>query len=204
LRPATLAITLALLQNSEPRVSATKCDVIHYGIGRPPDLAKAYECYASDGDFEMQIVMILNGDGMPQDPRRVEALFIEWSKHDNWQATSSAQAKALREALVSLRAGRLNKHLDFCESIASDTLAGLRCDSLRTLTRETELNHLLDNTAKTLQPSQRAAFVTLRETFRTFLNAEGARGGQLFIRGTIRHTAGSLLEDHIREHFVRT
>ena len=119
-----LAITLALLQNSEPRTSATTCDAIYYGIGRPPDLAKAYECYASDGDFEMQIVMILNGDGMPQDPRRVEALFVEWSKHDNWQATSSAQAKALREALASLRAGRLNKHLDFCESIAGDTLAG--------------------------------------------------------------------------------
>src|SRR5207302_9776193 len=50
---AALVIALALLQNSPPRTSATKCDVIYYGIGQPANLPKAYECYAADAHFDM-------------------------------------------------------------------------------------------------------------------------------------------------------
>ena len=62
-----LAFALASAQftmsNGQPRTQATKCDALYYGLGRAQDLTAAYRCYVADGDFQMQIIMALNGDG---------------------------------------------------------------------------------------------------------------------------------------------
>jgi hypothetical protein len=101
-----------------------------------------------------------------------------------------------------LQAGTPVKRVVFCQSLAASTLDAMRCDSIRQFVLEADAKRALRRVAGTLSSEQRSAFERLRVSFATFLTAEGERGYQVFIRGSIRHSAGALQEDYVREHFL--
>jgi hypothetical protein len=70
-----LAAAQFAMSNGQPRRQPTLCDAMYYGLGRTADSGAAYTCYVADDDFEMQIILALNGDGVRRDVRRVEDLF---------------------------------------------------------------------------------------------------------------------------------
>jgi hypothetical protein len=202
-----IALTLALtsaqfsMSNGAPRTSATTCDALYYGLGRAPDLAGAYRCYGADGDFAMQIIMAFNGDGVARSRRLVEKLFDAWERKAPGESLSG-YTDPLRVALGSLQAGTPVQRLVFCEHLASGTQDGMRCDAIRQFVLEADATRALRRTAGSLSSEQRSAFERLRESFATFLTAEGERGYQVFVTGSIRHSAGALQEDYVREHFL--
>lgn len=186
---------------SQPRTSATACDALYYGLARKPDLAAAYRCYGADGDFQMQIIMAINGDGVRRSVRLIDDLFDRWERKDPGAALSG-ENDPLRVALGSLRAGSPVKHLAFCEGIAASTLDSMRCDSIRQHLRKAETTRLLRRIGGALSHPQQIALENLHVAFDRFKEAEGDRGYQVLIQGSIRHTAGALQEDYVLEHFM--
>jgi hypothetical protein len=166
------------------------------------NLTAAYRCYGRIHEFMMQIVMALNGEGVVRDVKRVDDLFARWQAYDRRTAYSD-YAQPIRDAIASLHARKPLSRLDFCSRIAAGTIDGIRCDRSREFRLERDLNEVLDGIEHGLAAgTPRERFMELRRAFRAFADAEEGRGFQLFIRGTIRNSAGALLRNHIRSHFL--
>lgn len=133
---ALLAVALASSQfamsDGQPRTQPTTCDALYYGLGRTKDVDSAYRCYGADGDFEMQIIMALDGDGVRRDPRLVDNLFAVWERKEPEYARSGKTAP-LREALAALQEGRLDTRVAFCGDV--DARQGRKAISIAAASR---------------------------------------------------------------------
>lgn len=195
-----MALALAAAQfttsQGQPRTDPTTCDALYYGLLRTPDLPAAYRCYGADGDFQMQIIMAINGEGVRRSVKLIDDLFSRWERKDPGAALSG-QNDSLRVALDSLRVRGPVTHLEFCKGTASSTLDSIRCDAIRQFLLEADVRQLLRHIAATLSDSQRVALENLRKAFDRFKEAENARGYQAFVTGSIRHTAQNEERDAI-------
>ena len=63
--------------DSVPKAAAEEaCEDYYYGLEGKVDYFKAFQCFEKQQDWPMLILMHLNGEGVPADVKKAEALFV--------------------------------------------------------------------------------------------------------------------------------
>lgn len=179
------------------------CDDHYFGISGAPDYAKALKCYKEQKNWQFLIIMALNGEGEPADLKKADELFQAWRKAEP-DEVSSLEGEALLKIIEERKADpkRSYPRLDYCNDIASDTVAMNRCGSIREQIEERKLGGGAASMKAKLTPAQAAVFDKLIQAFNVFKEAEAGRMYQHYIDGSIRNQAAFGQSSFVREKFL--
>jgi uncharacterized protein YecT (DUF1311 family) len=179
------------------------CDDLYFGIHHPPDYPKALRCFESHQDWEFQILLLLNGEGTPQDARKAAELARAWPVADPGQA-HSVELAALQKAIDQRLEHPKDPYprIDYCKEIAGDTIAGNHCGAVEDEIADVRFDAKVAATRARLPTDAAAVFDRVVAAFAAFKEAEGHRMLEQYRGGTIRIMAGLGQGAFVREQFL--
>lgn len=124
-----------------------ECDTDYYGLEGRVDYAKAFECFQNAKAYEMLILMHLNGEGVPSDVEKADALLAAEEKNIH-----QGYMKVLREAIDNRKKSpkELHRPLHFCEDLSGHYKGSFLCYEPHTYCLELD-NLLVAAKLETLQ-----------------------------------------------------
>jgi hypothetical protein len=198
-----LVVGFSALYGSNLKAEGTDCYLYYFGIGQPADHGRALECFESEKNYMFQILMTINGEGESGKKADVMSLFSLWEKDDQWNATSSLQARALRDAYNRKKSEGSIAKLNFCHDVARDTLNVNLCEYIEQLKGNAEGEKNLKAATENLPQEHRAALQKVNSKFKEFKELEEARTYESYISGTIRGLAAMAQAKFVQTNFQK-
>ncbi len=181
------------------------CFRFYYGIGIAKDLPRARACFervvASErcpDDFSHELdrfflaVMLVDAQGGPADPARVESLFAGCS--DNFELSDLRQEMPKRS-----RPDPGREPLDFCKNVVESTYMIGKCvglDRVRVAAERVRVNRLLSSR---LDAERRKLADKARDAWSDFARKEGDVEGDMYRGGTISSNANAGLRNELEK-----
>jgi hypothetical protein len=210
--PLTLLIVLTIIWSltSPSNVAAGglrdeatyECVYAYYGIGQPINYTKAYQCFDSHAIYEYLIVMQLNGEGVPADPKKAEDLMHAWLKADPENAGSVDETHMQQLIKDRLRGSTPSAtKIDFCKDAAESNYAIGYCTWVQELLDKQDADKAMGMIRSKLTPNEAAIWDQIMKAFETYLEAEGVRARQLYAGGSAAGTADTGQQIYVRKNF---
>jgi hypothetical protein len=184
--------------------SKNECDgdgySYYYGIGKDQDFKKALACYEQEKNQVMQIVIYLNGDGLPRNLGKAEAVFKHMDRELN-----PLQYDAVKEALDQRRGSPPDhwKPVSYCENFAMTTPEMNDCAELARETQERKSEKKLAQYKKGLSAEQIGLFNKMIAAFQRFRELEGERMLQRNAGGSNYVMASKEQMNFVEDNFQR-
>lgn len=209
------ALTTLLVTWAYPSAAARKagfllddstytCADIYYGIGEPVDYPKAYACFEAHSIYEYMIVMQLNGEGVPQDVQKAEALMQAWLQADPDNANSIDETGM--EGILKERLNDKNPNppkINYCQDVGYTTISINFCAAVNDRMEQHQFGETMNSIRASLDPKQAATWDQIQATFAEYQKAEGERMYQQYADGTIRGAAYEGQVSYVRANFLK-
>lgn len=179
------------------------CADIYYGIGQPVDYAKAYACFESHAIYEYMIVMQLNGEGVPRNTQKAQALMQAWLQADPDNAKSVDETRMEEVLKERLNDKSLNPpKIDYCKDVGSTTISINFCAAVEDGIEKHAAETAMSAIRATLNPVQAAQWDNIQAAAAAYQKAEGQRLYQQYADGTIRSVAYEGQVSFVRSNFL--
>lgn len=184
--------------------SNDECVNAYYGIGEALDYTKAYKCFASLNIYQYMIVMQLNGEGVPANPKKAKELLDAWLKADPDNARSADETQ-----MESVVEQRLNSayvtapKLDYCKDVAGTTYSMDFCAGVNDRMEQHNYDATMNSIRAGLNTKQAAIWDQIQVVFAEYQKAEGERLFQQYADGTIRTAVYEGQISYVRANFLK-
>jgi len=176
------------------------CEDYYYGLNGDVDFKKAYACAEKKEDLILQMIMLLNGEGVSKDPAKAQKIFLAYKK-------TGAYVQSELEELYAQATNRIknsNKNwpkIDFCKDLAGTTIDMNRCSAIQNHLDEKERNLKFRKVKKGLSKNAKRIFDKMVGAFKDFKVKDGERMYLQYVDGTIRGIAGMGQESYLEDRF---
>lgn len=185
-------------------VAFVRCELFHYGIGMAPDLGRAAECYRRAGSLEQLALLYVNGEGVPRDLDRAEALAVELATPHGGSIGPTCTPEGLRRIVDVERLGPSRAPYDYCEDVACSTWDEGYCVSLADLRKSAPAAETREAGVAGLDPSARASLTRLEKALAVLADAEAEQVYVEHIDGTARAALSLARAAAVRDAYHRT
>lgn len=184
--------------------STYTCADIYYGIGQPVDYSKAYACFKAHSIYEYMIVMQLNGEGVPRDVHKAEALMQAWLQADPDNANSVDET-----GMEGILNGRLQDNnpnppkVEYCKDVGYTTISMDFCAAVNDRMEQHNYDATMSSIRAGLNTQQAAIWDRMQVVFAEYQKAEGERLFQQYADGTIRGVVYQGQISYVRANFLK-
>jgi hypothetical protein len=177
--------------------SVQPCVDAYYGIGQPVDYDKAFKCFQDHDVRQFVILMTLNGDGTPKDPKRAQQDLAAWGLDASAGNEDINLKNDVQEHLRDPAASRA----DYCHDIAYSVYSLGFCSWIRERLQKQDFDNAMDVIRGSFTPAQQQKWDELLRAEEAYEKLDASRLLKQFQEGTVRGVAYDMQLMYVRENF---
>lgn len=177
--------------------SVQPCVDAYYGIGQPVDYDKAFKCFQNHDVRQFVILMTLNGEGTPKDPKLAEQDLQTWGLE---ASTSNEDINLKNDVQEHLRDAGASR-ADYCHDIAYSVYSLGFCSWIRERLQKQDFDNAMAAIRTSFTPAQRAKWDELLRAEEGYEKQDASRLLKQFQEGTVRGVAYDMQLMYVRENF---
>jgi len=177
--------------------SVQPCVEAYYGIGRPVDYGKAFKCFQGHDVRQFIVLMTLNGEGTPKDPKLAEQDLETWGL----DASAGNEAGNLKSQVQEHMRDADAPRVEFCHDIAYSMYSLGFCSWIRERLQKQEFDKAMGAIRSTFTPAQQQKWDALLRAEERYEKLDANRLLKQFQEGTVRGVAYDMQLMYVRDNF---
>jgi hypothetical protein len=181
------------------------CIGLYFGIDQSRDYPGALKCFESSDQVEFTVLMYINGEGVPRDLQKAEALLKNGEKTESDYVLPPEMAAVLHKAIdrCNLAPHESCPRVDFCQSLAYKTQEIEMCLVLDQLPDEAQLSRTIAEVREKLSGPDRAIFDRAVAEFKAYQFQERRRADDYVLPGREAGLAAWSQADWVGSNFLK-